>query len=199
MNFLSATPSVVRAIRQRDLLYTWLRLHAREQGLPLVTEYEPSRLKEELNELIYYHVEATQAAPVFVIQSEGTRLSTAYGQIGKGRQLEEYLGPMLAPFVLPAYLLCVARQLPVYTIDEVKDAGGHQVEYERLLLPFGASGVVTEIVASLKTISVDGGFQMRNLMRSMNEMPRPAVRAVIDRELVVHRLNRTAPAEDLEF
>jgi hypothetical protein len=199
MEFQSASPSAVKAIRQRDLLNTWLRLYIRAQSLPTVTEYEPSRLKEELNELVYYEVDAVRVPPLFVIQSEGTRLASAYGATGKGRQLDEYVGFQLAPVVLPAYHLCVARQLPVYTIDELEDAGGHPVEYERLLLPFGNSGMVTQIIASLKTISIDGGFQMRDLIRGTKELPRPMFRAVIDRDLLNHLPNLRSPAADLEF
>ena len=50
--------------------------------------------------------------------------------------LDEYLGPRLAPFVMPVYYECVARALPVYTIADVDDIYGRVVAYERLLLPF---------------------------------------------------------------
>ena len=39
MDFQSAAPAVVRDIRQRDLLNTWLRLYAREDRLPAISEY----------------------------------------------------------------------------------------------------------------------------------------------------------------
>lgn len=199
MNFWSARPSVVKAIRQRDLLNTWLRLYARAQTLPTLTDYEPSRLNEERNELIYYDVDSSQLPPGLVIKSEGTRMAAAYGETGKGRQLSEYVGFRLAEIVLPAYHICVARQLPVYTIDELEDTGGHQVEYERLLLPFGDSGMVTQIVASAKTISIDGGFEIRNLMHHSRGMPKALIRAVIDQELLNHLPSLRAPALDLEF
>jgi len=34
LEFQSAQPSVVKSIKQRDLLNTWLRLYARDQSLP---------------------------------------------------------------------------------------------------------------------------------------------------------------------
>jgi len=34
LEFKSARPSVVKSIKQRDLLNTWLRLYAREQRMP---------------------------------------------------------------------------------------------------------------------------------------------------------------------
>ena len=48
MEFESANPSVVKSIKQRDLLNTWLRLYAREQMMPRIEEYQPERLDDEL-------------------------------------------------------------------------------------------------------------------------------------------------------
>ena len=57
LEFESATPSIVKSIRQRDLLNSWLRLYAREQSLPRMAEYRPERLEEELPDLVFYTVE----------------------------------------------------------------------------------------------------------------------------------------------
>src|SRR3954468_2073844 len=64
LDFASAAPSVVKSIRQRDLLNTWLRLYARQQTAPAIWEYQPARLEEELSDLIYYggHVDADAAS-----------------------------------------------------------------------------------------------------------------------------------------
>jgi len=52
------------------------------------------------------------------------------------------------------------------------------------LLPFGNAGSVEHIVGSYKTISIDGGFNVNNLMgdRPM-AAPTRLVNAVIDRDL----------------
>ncbi|MBI5262762.1 MAG: hypothetical protein HY852_13200 [Bradyrhizobium sp.] len=199
VKFESAPPSVVKSIRQRDLLNTWLRLYVRQQQMPGIWEYQPARLEDELPDLVYYTVDTEPAPPRLIIQSEGTRLSNAYGQTGKGRYLDEYVGARLAPHVMPVYYECVARALPIYTIADVDDVYGRIVAYERLLLPFSTDGRISHIVASIKTISVDGGFEINNLMRGNDEPPRPRLRAVIDRELF-HRLpGRIAPADTIEF
>ena len=46
--------------------------------------------------------------PRLTIQSDGTRMSSAYGHTGKGRYLDEYLGARLAPIVMPVYYECIA-------------------------------------------------------------------------------------------
>jgi len=199
LEFESAQPSVVKSIKQRDLLNTWLRLYARDQSLPRMDEYQPERLEDELPDLVFFSVNANDAPPRVKIESDGTRMSTAYGHSGKGRFLDEYLGARLAPIVVPVYHECIARRLPAYTIAHIDDIYGRIVAYERLLLPFSDDGHVTHIIASLKTISEDGGFEIKNLMRGNDKLPVPKLRSIIDRDLF-HRAPGRIPSGDvLEF
>jgi hypothetical protein len=199
LEFESAKPSAVKAIKQRDLLNTWLRLYARAQSMPRIEEYQPTRLADELVDLVFYTVDTAPEPPRLTIQSDGTRMSNAYGHTGKGRFLDEYVGPMLASIVMPAYYECIKRRLPVYTIANIDDAYGRIVAYERLLLPFSEGGNVTHIIASLKTISEDGGFEIKNLMRANDSLPRPKLRAVIDRDLFHRAPGRIAAGDVIEF
>jgi hypothetical protein len=199
LDFQSANPTIVKSIKQRDLLNTWLRLYAPDQHLPRREAYQPSRLADELPDLVYLTVDTTQAPARLTIESDGTRMSSAYGNTGKGRYLDEYLGARLAPIVMPVYHECIKRALPVYTIANIDDIYGRIVAYERLLLPFSDGGDVTHIIASLKTISEDGSFEIRNLMRGNDTLPTPKLRAVIDRDLF-HRPPGRIPAGDvIEF
>ena len=194
MEFQSANPTVVKSIKQRDLLNTWLRLYAREQTMPRIEEYQPSRLADELPDLVYYTVDSAHVPPRLTIQSDGTRMSSAYGNTGKGRYLDEYVGAKLVPIVMPVYYEAVQRGLPVYTISNIDDIYGRIVAYERLLLPFSDGGGVTHVIASLKTISEDGGFEIRNLMRGNDTLPTAKLCAVI------HRAPGRIPAGDvIEF
>ena len=185
MEFESARPSIVKSIKQRDLLNTWLRLYARYRSIPHLSEYQPERIGDELPDLVFYGVDATVQPPRLMIESDGTRMSKAYGNTGRGRHLDEYLGARLAPIV--------------YTIANIDDIYGRIVAYERLLLPFSDGDGVTDIVASLKTISEDGGFEIRDLMRGNDKLPVPVLRTIIDRDLF-HRAPGRIPAGDaLEF
>ena len=198
-DFESANPTVVKSIKQRDLLNTWLRLYAREQLTPRIEEYEPAPPSDELPELVYYTVDSARHPPRLVIQSDGTRMASAYGNTGKGQYLDEYVGARLAPIVMPIYYECVKRGLPIYTISNIDDIYGRIVAYERLLLPFSQNGKVGHVIASLKTICEDGGFEIKNLMRGNDALPTPRLRAVIDRDLF-HRAPGRIPAGDvIEF
>ncbi|MDA9430919.1 hypothetical protein [Bradyrhizobium sp. CCBAU 51627] len=198
MDFASAAPSVVKSIRQRDLLNTWLRLYARRRIAPAIWEYQPARLEEELSDLIYYTVDSSMP-PRLIIQSEGTRIARAYGHTGKGILLDDYVGPRLAPFVIPIYHECVARGLPVYSVADVDDIYGRVVAYERLLLPFLTDDRVSHIIASVKTFCEDGGFEIKDLLRGNDAPPRPKLRTVIDRDLFHRAPGRIAAADIIEF
>jgi hypothetical protein len=199
LEFQSANPTIIKSIKQRDLLNTWLRLYARNRTMPRIEEYQPSRLADELPDLVYYTVDAEPTPPRLKIESDGTRMASAYGNTGRGRYLDEYLGAKLVPIVMPVYYEAVRRALPVYTISNIDDIYGRIVAYERLLLPFSDGGGVTHVIASLKTISEDGGFEIRNLMRGNDTLPTAKLRSVIDRDLF-HRTPGRIPAGDvIEF
>jgi hypothetical protein len=199
VEFESTSPSVVKSIKQRDLLNNWLRLYARGQSLPRMDEYQPERIEDELPDLVFYTVDTSAQPPRLTIRSDGTRMSSAYGNTGKDRYLDEYLGARLVPLVMPVYYECIARRLPAYTIANIDDIYGRIVAYERLLLPFSDGDNVTHIIASLKTISEDGGFEIKNLMRGSDTMPVPKLRTIIDRDLF-HRAPGRIPSGDvIEF
>ncbi|MGP8119101.1 MAG: hypothetical protein ACLP8B_01085, partial [Xanthobacteraceae bacterium] len=139
---------------------------------------------DEKLDLVYYLVEWDHEPLRIRINSQGSRLALAYGKAGpenQGRYLDEYLGPDLAQDVLPIYYECIRRALPIYTVSTMEDVLGHHVIYERLLLPFSDGTAVTEILASLKTISEDGRFEINNLLRSADRRPVFKIRAVIGR------------------
>jgi hypothetical protein len=201
LDFESANPTVVKSIKQRDLLNTWLRLYTRQQRPPCRDEYKPERIADETPDLVYYSVDTAHQPPRLIIESDGTRMSDAYGNTGKGKSLEEYIGPRLAPQVMPIYCACIARCLPVYTISTIDDMYGRLVAYERLLLPFSDVGRddVTHIIASLKTISEDGSFEIRNLMRDDQKLPTQKLRAIIDQNLFHRAPGRIAADDVIEF
>jgi hypothetical protein len=195
MNIRSADPSVVKAIRQRVLLTEWLRQHAAAGGLPSFAHYCPSDFDEEKRDMLMYEVADASASPRLVISYDGQRLSQAYNTVGKGRALQDVMGPKRAAAILPLYYACVQRRLPVYSVCAATDVNGTHVDFERLLLPFGKDGRVTDIVASLKTISLEGSFEQKQLLRA-DEAPVFSLIAAIDTNLALQRPARIA-ADDI--
>jgi hypothetical protein len=187
MPFSSANPSVVRSVKQRDLLNTWLRAYGRRRAMPPVEDYQPDRIEDELLDMMRFDVVSDGDQSRFLITHEGSRLTVTYGNEHidpdkrTNRYLDDAIGPVRYGRVIPSYRTCVERKRPTYAVSMVKDEDGKDVAYERLLLPFGRGSAVTQIVGSYKTISIEGGFKVRDLMSINTEVdPVSVVRAVID-------------------
>ena len=191
MEFMSANPSVVRSVKQRDLLNAWLRTLGKDRALPTLAEYRPERIADELVDMMGYDVEGEGDSARFLITQEGARLAATYGNEHispdqrTNRYLDDAIGPTRYGWVIPSYRTCLARQRPTYSISMVQDADGKDVSYERLLMPFGTAGKVEQIVGSFKAISIEGGFKVNNLMGiTSSTTPVSLVRAVIDLDFV---------------
>jgi hypothetical protein len=191
MEFVSANPSVVRSIKQRVLLNVWLRTAREREPLPLLADFRPDDMSDEIADMMGYNVVGNDNTARFVITQQGARLSATYGNDRNepdkwiGRYLDEGLGPDRYARVLPSYLACLAHRRPVYSVSTLQDADGKDVSYERLLLPFGKADAVEQIVGSFKAISIEGRFKVNNLIGlKSRRVPVAVINAVIDRNFV---------------
>ena len=102
--------------------------------------------------------------------------------------------------MIELYRACLTHLRPVYSISTVQDADGKDVSYERLLMPFGRDDAVTQIIGSFKSISIEGGFKISNLM-GLRPKAEPVilVRAIIDRAFVPALANAHLPDEIVEL
>jgi hypothetical protein len=203
MKFGSASPPIVRSVKQRDLLNAWLRAFDKRRPLPRLENYRPDRVADELADMMGYNVIGDGEHARFLITQEGSRLTATYGNEHidpdkrTNRYLDDAIGPQRYARVLPSYLACLAYRRPTYSVTMVQDADGKDVSYERLLLPFGSADAVEQIVGSYKAISIEGGFKIRDLMGvSSKPSPVSVVNAVIDQNTVVNAA-RHAAADDL--
>ncbi|MGE5159180.1 MAG: hypothetical protein ACM3OF_13670 [Gemmatimonas sp.] len=190
MEFASTDPSVVRSIKQRVLLNAWLRARRQPRDLPAAANFQPDGLEDEIADMMGFDVEGTGETARFFITQEGSRLAAAYGneRLDPAARINRYLDAAIDPVVyarvLPCYHTCVRCKRPTYSIATVKDLDGKDVSFERLLLPFGSGDAVETIVGSYKAISIEGGFNVSNLM-GLRADTRPVrlLSAVIDRDL----------------
>jgi hypothetical protein len=206
MEFISANPSVVRSVKQRDLLNAWLRAFGKGRALPIVADYRPERIEDELVDMMGYVVEGEGSEARFLITLEGTRLTTSYGSEHvdpdkrTNRYLDDAIGPMRYAWVSPFYRARLAHRRPIYSIAMVQDADGKDVSYERLLLPFGSAGKVEQIVGSFKAISIEGGFKVNNLMGiTSRTTPVSVIRTVIDLDFVPDAADHHASDDVIEL
>jgi len=191
MQFQSANPSIVKSIRQRELLNTWLRALRKPKPLPALADFKPDRINaDELADMMGFNVEGDGDAARYVITHEGTRLTATYGNDHiepdkrTNRYLDDAIGPDRYARVVAPYRACIGVRRPTYSVSMVRDGDGKDVSYERLLLPFGSADRVEQIVGSYKAISIEGGFKVNNLMGlAPNSLPVCVINAVIDQEL----------------
>ena len=198
MQFESANPSIVRSIRQRDLLQAWIRLFAAKGEAPRFDDYNPDQLNEELPELMYYDVDHHGSSPRFKIAHEGGRFRDVFGVTGIGQYLDQLEGFVLTEATHNIYREACLRRLPAYSIALVEDRDGRPVTWERLLLPFCEGGQATVLMASLKPVSTEGRFESRGLMANNQTERRYQVYAIIDQGLVAGRtIRRRGPDEEI--
>jgi hypothetical protein len=198
MQFESANPSVVRSIRQRDLLQAWIRLFAAQKQAPRFDDYNPDRIDDELQELMYYDVDHQGSAPRFKIAHEGQRFRDVFGVTGIGQYLDQLAGFVLTEATHNLYREACLRQRPAYSITLVQDSEGRPVTWERLLLPFCEDGQAAVLMASLKPVSTEGRFETRGLMATNQADRRYQVYAIIDQGLVAGRtVRRRGPNEEI--
>jgi hypothetical protein len=206
MKFESANPSVVRSIKQRDLLNTWLRALRKPHPLPAISDFQPDRIGDELADMMGYDVEGEGESARFRITQEGARLAATYGSDHldpdkrTNRYLDDAIGPERYGRVVPCYRACLAHRRPTYSISTLRDPDGKDVSYERLLLPFGNAGKVKQIIGSFKAISIDGGFKVNNLISITSKaLPVRVINAVIDRELARRSVGSGAADDIIEL
>lgn len=84
MKFESTSPSVVRSIRQRELLNVWIRGFEKTGRAPLVNEFAPDRLEDELPDLGFFSVMSAADSWKIQIKKNGRRLASMYGGSGQG-------------------------------------------------------------------------------------------------------------------
>jgi hypothetical protein len=203
MQFESANPSVVRSIRQRDLLNAWLRALVKPRPLPLLADFRPECISDEIPDMMGFDVEGQGDDARFLITQEGATLTKVYGNEHvdpvkrTNRYLDDAIGPERYARVVTLYRTCLTSRRPTYSISMVQDPDGKDVQYERLLLPFGSADDVEQIVGSYKAISIEGRFKIRNLMGIRpRAVPAIIVRAVIDQH-IVRCSTHTRASEDI--
>lgn len=198
MELAFASPSVVRSIKQRDLLRTWTSLFVRRNLPPKVEDFRPDRFDDELPDIFVCAVQYRGDTPRIVIAADSKRMHPAFGPSGIGQTLDEYIGPSIGPLLVPLYVECIRLQRPIYTVWKLADVDGRAVNYERLLMPFSDGQRITSIFASLKGISEDGHFNVIGMMRQKQSPPTIVLQAVIDCSTIAPVTKKPA-ADEIEF
>jgi hypothetical protein len=171
MDFQPAVPSIVRDVRQRALLNAWLQL-SETKSPPTAADFHADRFQDKDGEFGFYEVVPQQDGSArFRIDHDSRFIARAFGSIGRGQFMDDYIAPNVAPVLIPSYRECASRGQPIYTVMKLRDEAGRPVSYQRLLLPFAEASRVNRIMTSLKLVGEGGGFELGNLLSGVYSTP----------------------------
>jgi hypothetical protein len=173
MQFSVGRSDIVRAINQRWLIKFWVRSLG-NASYPHWSAVEAENMSRVAADLSFLEVARGNTAPRFRIFSHGTTIGKVYGGGDcRGKFLDEVMPPQVHVSAILPYRKAVESGRPVYTVQDLTDSSGRDVQLERLLLPFTNNGQsVDRILASFEFICADGGFDSHDLM---NRQPAPPV------------------------
>jgi hypothetical protein len=161
MPFPLVSPQSVKSSNQRSLIAHWNAL-AVERRFPAIDAFSPNSKDHNPEQLIVWDVErADDGSRRFRMRLLGQRAREALGTSMVGKTMDEVVPPSLRAVSLEGANECATSGCAVYNVITTF-ANGHQVDCERLLLPFGEGGAVEQIVAALQLISFQGPVDRRD-------------------------------------
>jgi hypothetical protein len=177
MPFQKSSPDVIRSVRQRWLLSHWTRARGQD-AVPAWKNLDADDLAKMAESLMFCDV-AVETEMRFLIRFRGARIAEAFGP-QEAKYLDDLLPEMIREETLAAYREAVRIKQPVFTIADTRDPTGKPVTLERLVLPFSRDGsAVDRILASLEMVSIEGGFNSRELLNGQPRSLSHSVRAII--------------------
>ena len=154
----------IRSINQRALAINWARI-AGDNQIPRFEDFDPGSRIHDPKKLAVWSVDQRNGQIVLRALYSGSLLNEPFSAAWSGKVLEELTPPSLRSAILAGSHECVRTGCAVYMILRTRDSMGHAVDLERLLLPFGTSGRVEQIVASLQLISLEGTVDRKAIIR----------------------------------
>ena len=155
----------VRSISQFGLLMYWARLSS-DRPFPRLNDFQPPPRLHDPQQFIFWNVENSKDGRVFAALGQGRYVTEGFNAILSGKTMSSVVPASMREFALETANLCASSGRPVYSVIATFNADGKRVDCERLLLPFGCSGRVGQLLASLQLISLDGQFSRASIIKT---------------------------------
>lgn len=157
--------NAIKSISQRALVQHWREIAA-GRHLPSLEQFAPPADTHDPHQLMFWTIEGADTARRFKTLQHGKYLSETFGRDPLPLQPMEDIVPLaLQELAFKSLNACANARAPVYTIISTADAGGHRINCERLLLPFGdAQGEPRQIAVALQLITLDGKFTRETVL-----------------------------------
>ncbi len=166
MSFKFISPQPIKSDGQRALASHWDRLAAGRR-FPGFVEFIPEPGAYDPKQLVAWNIEGEGRQLKFRALYQGENVAEVFSSTWAGKTMERVVPMSLRGVTLKAARECVSSGCLVYTIISTIDTDGHQVDCERLLLPFGRNGSkVEQILASLQLTSVPGTVRRKKILNN---------------------------------
>ena len=146
------TIQAVKSISQRNLVLHWQSLQMVD-GLPRFTDFAPGDRAHDPKQITVWAIDEPAGARSCRLIKIGSYVTEAFG----GELLLQSIPPSLMPIFKLGIDGCIDSRAIIYMLISTADADRHQIDCERLLLPFSETGrEVTHVLASIQLVSVNG-------------------------------------------
>jgi hypothetical protein len=143
----------------------WARL-ANGRPFPRLDQFHPSARLHDPKQFIFWNVEDSKDSRIFTALGQGRYVTEGFNTVLNGRTMQSVVPTSMRQFALETANQCASTGCPIYSVIATINADGERVDCERLLLPFGFSGRVGQLLASLQLISMDGQFARGSIIET---------------------------------
>lgn len=160
----------VRCVQQIGMLKLWERLKGAAE-LPDISAVQGNDLERLRDKLMLLDVVWRDGEPHYLIRFQGADFSKMHNRDCTGLFLNDVMAPAVRERGLRTYRTVVDRGIPAFTSTLVRDADGAAVHYERLLLPFAATGQDVEHIQCVITLFAEDNRSPFEVMREARSTP----------------------------
>ena len=154
----------IRCVQQIGMLKLWERWKGAAE-LPEVTAVQGFDLERVRDKLMLLDVVWRDGEPSYLIRFQGADFNKMHNRDCTGLFLDEVMAPAVRERGLKVYRAVLDRHIPAFTSTPVQNANGAMVHYERLLLPFTATGQGVEHIQCVITLFAEDNHSPFDVMR----------------------------------
>jgi hypothetical protein len=197
MSFKFTSPQQIKSVSQHALASHWDRLAA-GRPFPAFVEFTPEPLMHEPKQLVVWDIEGEGHQRKFRALYQGENVAEVFSSAWAGKTMDQVVPRPLRRFAMEAANECVASGCLIYTVVSTIDTNEHQVDCERLLLPFGRDGSkVEQILACLQLTSRQGVVWRKKVLNNFQMQADELFSGKIKSGFTKTKLTSTTSASDV--
>lgn len=155
----------IRCVQQLGMVKLWEHLKGAAE-LPDATAVRGYDLERIRDKLMLLDVVWRDAEPGYLIRYQGADFDRMHNRNCVGLFLNEVMAPAVRERGLRVYRSVVDRRIPAFSSTPIRNEDGVLVQYERLLLPFTATGQGVDHIHCVITLFGEDNRSPFEIMRA---------------------------------